>query len=56
MGVCQIYMPCVLLVTLYDLGNFYPQMRNQESEKQKCLEDADRLVWLFLKYPFLAFL
>lgn len=43
-------MPCVLLVTLYDLGNFYPQMRNQESEKQKCLEDADRLVWLFLKY------
>ena len=56
MGVRQIYMPCVLLVTLYDFSNFYPQIRNQESEKQKCLEDADWLVWLFLKYPFLAFL
>lgn len=49
-------MPYVLLVTLYDLGNFYPHMRNQESEKQKCLEDADWLVWLFLEYTFLAFL
>ena len=55
MGVRQIYMPYVLLVTLYDMGNFYPHMRNQESEKQKCVEDADWLVWLFLEQTFLNF-
>lgn len=31
--VCEIYTLYVVLVTSYDLDNFYPQMQNQEPEK-----------------------